>query len=741
MTRSKAIYWGSALIVSALGVASAAKAAGASDQREPTTVETIIVTANKRTQNLQDVPVSISALGADVLGKTSASSIATLQQYVPGLNIDSSLGSLSADISLRGAGTTRLNAGGDPAVALFEDEVYVGGQAGIQFDLLDVDSIDVLKGPQGALYGRNAAAGAIAITTKQPSRAFDFTSDTTVGDYGLVEERASITGPIPGTDDHLLYRFSLGYERRDGFTDNLLEDGKSVDNISHLAARGQLSWVGDTFSFRISAEGQVVRDGMVAETIQSAADTGLLPVPFPLTPPFNCPGLTPYHQCFSDNGYQNQDLFAVTARADWTTSIGVLTSLTGFRHSRFADAQDEDGTAFPFLFTNFYDFGTQFSEELRLANKETPDSRVHWVVGAYYLHTRYRENAFLDVAQGAVTEDDFNIFGLNSYAVFGQAAVDLTSRLTLTAGGRYTSDSKSNARTDLIDAAPFYTVAPSGTWHAVNPSVTLSYKLLPDAMAYASYRQGWISGGFQDVFPQSAQAASTAFNPETVNAFTVGIKSAWLDHRLTIDAEAFRMNYVNLQVQQTELIGAGGFITVTNNAGAAADSGVDLTVTAVPAPRLTLSADMTLQDPVFTNYVSPPGTPAGQAFDYTNNTIPYQSKFSGSFAAQYEFRLPGESSFTLRAEYTYRSKFFADPVETDAPGTFQAAYGLLNFEATFKPRASWWSLEFWLRNATNTLHYDDIGVSQQTGGPSQESALVMLSEPRTFGVQLSIDLH
>ncbi len=728
---------GSALAAGALGVASAATAA----DQQATTVETIIVTANKRAQNLQDVPVSISALGGEVLGKTGSASIATLQQYVPGLNIDSSLGNLSADIFLRGDGTSRLNAGGDPAVAMYEDEVYIGGQAGIQFDLLDVDSIDVLKGPQGTLYGRNAAAGAIAITTKKPSPSFDFTSDTSVGDYNLVMERASVTGPIGGTNDALLYRLSVGYERRDGFTDNLLDGGKPVDNISHLAARGQLAWVGDTFSFRISAEGQMVRDGMVAETIQSAQDTGLLPVPFPLTPPFDCPGLTPYHQCFSDNGYQNQDLFAVTERADWTTAIGVLTSLTGYRHSRFANAQDEDGTAIPFLFTSFYDFGSQFSEELRLADKETPATRIHWVVGAYYLHTRYRENAFLNVAQGAVTEDDFNIFQLNSYAVFGQAAVDITPRLTLTAGGRYTYDSKSDFRVDTVDAFPFYNVAPSGNWHAVNPSVTLSYKLTDDVLAYASYRQGWISGGFQDVFPQSALAATTAFNPETVNAFTAGIKSAWFDHRLTINAEAFRMNYVDLQVQQTELIGAGGFITVTNNAGAAADSGLDLTIEAVPVPHLTLSADMTLQDPVFTNYVSPVGTPAGSAFNYTNNTIEDQSKFSGSFAAQYAFPLPGDSSFTVRAEYTYRSKFFADPVETNAPGTFQPGYGLLNFEATYKPRGGWWSLEFWLRNAANTLHYDDIGVSQQTGGPSQESALVMLSEPRTFGVQLSIDLH
>ncbi|MEZ6024304.1 MAG: TonB-dependent receptor plug domain-containing protein, partial [Hyphomonadaceae bacterium] len=199
---------------------------------QETGVDEIIVTAQKRSENLQTVPISITALGADTLEASGVSTLDDVTRLAPGLSMSAIGSGFVSYTYVRGAGTNVIDSGADPSVAYFLDEVYLGGTAGLQFDLLDIQRIEVLKGPQGTLFGRNAAAGAISIITQSPSDEFEANASLTAGDYGLINVHGGITGPLT-SDGVWRYRLSAGHRERDGFTDNLSGvDPGFIDNYS-----------------------------------------------------------------------------------------------------------------------------------------------------------------------------------------------------------------------------------------------------------------------------------------------------------------------------------------------------------------------------------------------------------------------------------------------------------------------------------------------------------------------------
>jgi iron complex outermembrane receptor protein len=685
-------------------------------------VETIVVTAQKRAQNMQDVPISMVAVSGDAMVRAGVSNLDSLQHYAPGLTISNVGSGFVSYTYLRGAGTNQIDPGSDPSVAFFIDEVYIGGTAGLQFDLLDVDRVEVLKGPQGTLFGRNAAAGAISITTKRPGRDLAASFNASLGNYGNYSARGSMTGPLNETGE-LRFRLSAGYKHGDGYTRNLATDER-VGKLSTLAGRAQLEWAGSDASFLLTVDGLRARNGMTNQFLSSANKSGLLNAAGIAALP---PGESFYRHYYDVDGFERQDLVSVTGRFEWSTPIGELTSISAYRHNRFVRNQDQDGTIFNSYRLDSAERSKTFSQEIRLASDDK-GSAINWLIGAYYYHgrvdaeyaARTGPNFPVAVAANNVGLDDSRIT-TDSYAAFGQLGWDLTEQLNITLGGRYTEDKKTDLRSvkGFLAATP-YTVSPSAKWRAFTPAATLNYHVTPDILAYASYRKGFKSGGFQTLLPATAAIASVPFEPEKVDAYELGLKSSWWNDKLVVNAALFRSNIANQQILRI----TGTAAQTIDNAGATRTTGVDLSIAARPIPALRLNADLTYQHARFRRYLN-------GAVSYAGNTQLRSPDFTGSFSADYDISLGSAGQVTLRGEYNRRSEAFFDAANTTLPGLFQKGYGLGNAFVTYRPDRGNWDVALWVKNIGDTEYYRNIALSGATG-------LAVPGDPRTFGISFHI---
>ncbi len=652
------------------------------------------------------------------MARSGVANLDSLQRVAPGLKI-SAIGSGWVSYTyLRGAGTNQSDAGSDPSVAYFSDEVYLGEKAGLQFDLLDVDHIEVLKGPQGTLFGRNAAAGAISVTTRRPSvlPTADFSGE--LGNYNAFLARGTVSGPLSG--DNLLYRLSFGTRQRSAFTENL-SGGKDPGDLHSYAGRAQVEWKGDKGMFLVSADVLQARNGMTNQFLASNFKGATLSAAAVATLPS---GESFYKHYYDVPGYERQDMWSVTGRGEWETPVGNLTSITAYRWNQFNRLQDQDGTIKSAFALGSAEKTAAFSQELRLAND--PSNRLKWIVGLYYYNAKVDSlfNVFTgpDFAtpslQNVTRLDQFSL-ATRSYAAFGQASFDITKELTLTAGGRYTVDDKDDLRT--VTPGVGYPVHPSGRWSSFDPAVTLDYKLSRDVMFYASFRQGFKSGGFQSLLPASSVVASTTFLPEHVKSYEGGVKSTLLDRKLVFNLSIFRADITNQQISRT-ISATQAFI---DNAGVTQTNGVDVSFNARPTSALRFTADFTYQRARFVKFIS-------GASNFAGETQLRSPDFTGVWSAEYDFEV-GAGTLTPRVEYYYTSDIFYDNANTKLPGIYQPGYGLANASLTFHPSHGDWQASLWGRNLGNTHYYRNIQISP---GPQ---GLVVPGDPLTVGG--SFELH
>ncbi len=689
-------------------------------------IDAIVVTAQKRSENIQRVPISITAVSGDRMEALGIRNTDTLQAVAPGLTVAAVGSGFVSYTYIRGAGTNQIDIGADPSVAYFIDEIYIGGTAGLQLDLFDIDHVEVLKGPQGTLFGRNAASGAISIVTKRPSGSFGGYINLEGGDYGNFVGRAGLTGPIEGTA--LRYRAALGYKRHGGFTDNLAPVGEKPGKVDSLSGRLQLEWAGDDVSFLLTADGMRGRNGQTNQFFSTENKRGLLNATAAARYPL--PGESFYKHYYPRDGFENQDAAAISGRLEWSTPIGELTSITAYRYNRFDRVQEYTPGS------NGYQINTDekdhfFSQEVRLASSNTGSFR--WVAGLFYYHAKQELDAFAVAgpefsvpAIAGTTRNDLSRITTDSYAAFGQATLDITDKLTAIAGLRYTSDEKVDDRrvssTNLLSPQN-YSVRPRKKWNALTPAFTLQYSFNPDAMLFGSYKRGFKSGGFQPLLPASAAIAAVPFNPEYVDSFEVGTKTSWFDRRLTLNVSGF---YSKIKDQQVSITGAG-LLIVTNNAGGTTTKGVDVSLQARPFPNLRLGADMTYQRARFDKYDTIVG---GVPTSLAGNTQLRSPDFTGSFNAQYDIPLPSGDRVTALVDYSYRSKQFFDATNPTAPGIFQPGYGLANARLTYAIDSSGIELSAWVKNIFDKRYARNIIVIGPTG-------LTNPGDPMTFGGTLN----
>ena len=681
-------------------------------------VDDIIVTAQRRAESIQNVPISITAVSGDNLVKSGVTSLDGLQRVAPGVSIATVGSGFVSYTYVRGGGTNQLDPGSDPSVAFFVDEIYIGGTAGLQFDLFDIERVEVLKGPQGTLFGRNASSGAISVITRRPSSTLGANAYVEYGSYNALLARASISGPIT-SDGSLLARVSGVYRRRDAFTQNLT-GGSDPGNIDTGGLRAQLEYRSGDFSFLLTGDALRARNGQTNQFLSTVNTSGWVngALPQPADRSF-------YRQYYDLDGFENQDVYDANGRMELGTPVGTLTSISAYRVNKFRRSQDQDATLYNGYVLNSRERDETFSQELRLSGDVS--DRLRYVAGLFYYHAKIDSNftvlagpAFPTAVVRGRSASDTSEFTTDSYAAFGQATFDFTDQLALTLGGRYTKDDKQNLRSvrGFFATSPFI-VNPKPSFDSFDPAITLDFKPREGILAYVSYRTGFKSGGFQSLLPATPLIANTPFLPENVKSYELGLKTTFLDRRVLANIALFRSDIDNQQIGRI----TGTSTVLIDNAGKTRADGVDLTLVLKPIPELTFSADITAQRARFRRYLN-------GALNFAGNSQLRSPDFAGYFSTEYAAPLTGLGTLTFRGEYAYKSKVFFDGANSRTSGLYQPDYGVGNLRLSFTPENSQYDVAAFVRNVGKARYYQNIAISGPTG-------LAVPGEPRVFGGSLN----
>jgi iron complex outermembrane receptor protein len=669
----------------------------------------IVVTAQKRSENLQNVPIAITALGAKQLAVAQINTTADLKAVTPGLAFNTALGGFGQP-RIRGVGTTTTGPGIENPVATYVDGVYIGSAAGTLFSLNDVDQVAVLKGPQGTLFGRNATGGLIQVTTRAPSQTPTADGSISYGNYGTVSSSAYVSGGLTPT---LSASVAGIYDyQKDGYGTNLY-NGEDVQKHRDYAGRGKIQWKPDSDTkFTLSGDYSYLQgDDPAIHPVD-----GTLAGPGPSGERDIDQNVQPYLKTKSWGA-------SLTGQHDFS---GVqLLSITAYRNSFLHAIIDADQTPEPLVKVDQTQKDKQFSQELQLLS--TAPGPFKWVIGGYYFHSRGTYDPLQTTINvfgvGTITDTIESRQTLNSYAAFAQGTYDLGASTHLTAGLRYTIDDR---RLDASDETvtpfgpePLATADASKSFKKLTWRLSLDHRFSPGLLGYISYNRGFKSGSF---VPQVIPAEE--LKPETLDAYEVGLKSDLLDHRVRINAAVFYYDYKNIQIN--EII--DGILTPYDGKGARS-YGVDLDVQAKVTHALTLNAGFSY---IHDRYKSFPNgyttndsaiVPPNYQFqvisvDATGNRLQDTPDWTANVGATYV-----AGPFTVAASYYYNDGYYVDP----GNGVREPHYNLVDASVTWTSADKHLFVRAWGKNLTNALY--SMQLDATSTGNNRVAA-----PPRTYGV-------
>lgn len=544
------------------GHAAAQQAAGAAE-RKPDQLETVVVTAQKRTERLQEVPVTMTALGEEALESMNITSVSTLQVAVPNTIIGNPLGQGVILAYIRGVGTANPVFSQDPAVGIYVDDVYLTRALGANIDFFDTERVEVLRGPQGTLYGANSPAGAIRIVTAKPSltEGMRLRGQAILGNYD--ERGVNLAANVPIVDGRVAARLVAQAGSHGGYQTNLTDRTKWGDRdfsnlrlhvLGKLSGRWDLLLTATDFDNRVKP--------MSGVNFAGPGGTDL----------FDTPGFNK-RDYFSEmkNRYENTKSRGATA--DLTGHFGGfdLRSITAYRKLAFEANQDADGKPISTFDNSQFLDNEQYTQEFNVGGQRGP---LKWLAGAYLIrevtdfawHVRILGSVInppLGLAPSFQRFDQTK----DSWSVFTQETWAATDRLNLTGGVRWTDESKDFHVLGFTPATVVDVGLPPGTpipgfdirqeksWGALQWRLAADYKLTNDAMLFASAARGYRSGGFNGGARSIAEAIAPPFNPEYVTTYEVGAKTEWLARRVRLNATYFRSDYTD---QQIAFLATGG---------------------------------------------------------------------------------------------------------------------------------------------------------------------------------------
>lgn len=701
-------------------------------------LEEIVVTAQHVTENLQNVPVAITAFNTGELAQRNITDLTKLTQFVPNLNFLSSTGATSSSAAfafIRGIGQTNPFLQNDPGVGIYVDGVYIGRTQGSVFDVVDLQRVEVLRGPQGTLYGRNTIGGAINLISNVPDAKLALSGGVEGGNYGTINSHIKVNVPFT---DKLFASLAISERKHDGYVKPIINANcatcttEALTNENNLAARLAIRYLAtDELTFDLTGDYSRKNNLPIGVRLLSY-QVGLFapPPPIPAGPNYDTvvADLHGGHPAsFFVNGQYNtsqsnfagedhQRVWGTALTATWNQNDVTVKSISAYRTVRVSTSNDGDGSPVG-LFANAYDNikQDQTSQEFQILSSAF-DKRLDWLAGVY----GYKENA-TELEDFAIYQETNGLFpgaffgipcftwdptkppfnggcgdngtqytnyAVVSGAAYANATYHITDALGLTAGVRYSYDKKTFYYTQVGQPTEFTDT--SNSWNAFTPRVALEYHVTNDAMLYASYAQGFKSGAFNNG-NVVAPGGSRAVAPEKVKSYEVGTKTEWLEHRLTANVAVFYSDYTDQQLQVTPQNGQGQHEFV--NAGGSHIYGAELELKAQATQYLQFNASAGYTHTEITQVT--PGTVGVNV----GAKLPYTPNLTAAVGSQLTLPMGAVGDTILRGDWAYIGPQNGDAIDTQALVTPGRA--IANFRATFRPRDAHWDVYGYVDNALN----------------------------------------
>lgn len=700
-----------------------APAPGAEEQADDGTISDIVVTASRTGEtSAQRTPITMSVFSADRLSGSQVMNVKDLVALTPALSVAQV--TASAVIYMRGIGSSNVFGGSDPSVTTQLDGVYIARAFGQFQDFADIERLEVLRGPQGTLYGRNAIGGTINIISRKPTDTFTGKAQLTVGNYKHIQGQLFLAGPI--VEDVLQASIAASYVNHDDYFDNLVAGRPGTGNANRGGVRGQL---------RLLPSDNVE---MITRADWNKGDERFDSYDHLLVP-FRPGGTNPtplansivgnYHKVAIGSRQTNDtELWGISheINVDLNESLA-FKSLTAYRRSAYSLWVDSDGTELLAAMSNQNETSRQFSQEFNLtANTDN----FSGVLGLFYFRDKTSTTLQTDNFASPVVPPANAFFVrtepdsfTRSIAAFAQGTYKITPELGLTVGIRYTTDRKrieqrfnrvSLATGNSTPGFPFVANL-KRNFDAFTPKFGVDWQVTPEVMVYASATRGFKSGG-TSIFANNV--ADLSFEPETIWAYEGGIKSDLLDRRLRLNASIFRYDYKDLQVQS--LIAPG--IVAIRNAANARVTGAEFEMVGRPVDMLTLTANYAFLDAEYESFPTssvpnqlvpfltgnPRFNPATRTFDASGNRLNAAPRHSLSTSAQLNFDVGAGRAF-VRGEYYYQSKVFYDP--SNAAIFAQRSYDLINASVGWSSPDRDWSVQLIGKNLADKQYLVTIAAN------------------------------
>ncbi len=752
------------------GQAAEAADAGASSMG----LEEITVTARRREERLQETPIAITAFTANELDRRSLTNLAEVGAFVPNVVMSTapggSGGGSNLQIYIRGIGQQDFLFTTDPGVGIYIDGVYLPRSLGGVLDLLDLERIEVLRGPQGTLFGKNTIGGAISVTSTKPSQETSGHAEATIGSYNRLDARGSFNVAI---NDRLFAKASVSSKDRDGYgkrleygTDELID---RAGNENQAAGRLALRWIAsETVTVDLSADYTREREESVPTALMEFDVTarGQSPVPFlwnllvgspyPMSTDFITDD--PFVTYATGPNHSDLDAWGVSMAVDWKISESIgFKSITAYREMDALFGRDGDGSPNAYVHTDQVQDQTQISQEFQLDGVGA-DDRLKWVVGVFYFDEFGRDHNDVRLASGLfdalealpgpldgsplanptapggpgnpinpALDLDFTInneIDIKSYAAFGQASYDLTTQLSVTVGARYSYEKKDYrlSHVKVNSGVPIFIGSVGDTWKSFTPMGSIDYKWTEDLLTYASVSRGFKSGGFNG--RPINEGSVSAYDPEYVTAFEVGVKSDWLNRRLRVNISAFYNDYTDIQLTAVSVDDLGALQLIASNAGDAEVKGVEAEITAKPAEGLDISGGFGYIDFKLKN-LDPLVTEVN-----ANTVWPKTPEWTANASIQYAAPVGNVGSLILRGDWSYISKVYQEP--TNAESIAQPGYSLFNARITFEHAEGGWEASLFGTNLTDKKYIAN-GLQALTSFGTTEA---FYGRPREWGASV-----
>ncbi|HET6525152.1 TonB-dependent receptor [Sphingopyxis sp.] len=686
----------------------------------------IIVTAQRRNENLMNVPVAISAFSGETLATSGITNVQAIQVATPALVINNTGPNVQPFI--RGVGSRLLQNGFDPSVATYIDGRYISRQTAISMDLFDVQRVEVLKGPQGVLFGRNASAGAIRVITNEVSNDAEGMFKIGYGNYNQLTAQAMGNMPL---SDNFGIRIAGLTEQRDGFAANIDPRGRREwDDKSLSAVRGKARFDNGTVDANLTLSYWRQND-------EAGNDTVAL-------------GPLQYHTGIVRGGTTGIGLKQVSTQVtkpitkrefagefDLGIDLGGarLSSITSYANLKNVLNFDGDGTSTVLVDAFIQERAKTFAQEVQISSDN--GGPIEWIAGAYFFKDKVGYDIFIDNGTRLFSQGHQRV-ETTSYAGFAQLGWNLTDSLKLVVGGRYTTDKKSVNLTPS-DYLGIPTVSPSNSdkasWSKFTPTATIEYSFA-DTLLYAKFARGFKSGGYN--YPYGGPGP---VNPEVLDMYELGLKSSLFDRRVRLTLSGYNYDYKDLQVSRAATEGSA--VIITQNAANARLYGVDADLNWSVTDDLTLSGGFAWQHSEYSNYdlatvkvfraLQPGGSGPGMidiAYDAQGEQLLRAPKFSAYASLNYAIPA-GSGTIPVNIAYSYKGAynfdFVADP-STDV--LRQKAYHLVNGRIGYEPGNGGWSVGLWVNNLFKERYFDDV-VAAGTGIRGSYGA------PRTYGADVT----